>query len=505
MASVTGTVYLRTSIVLPERTVDVQLPSNSAVEDVVFELIRYLNTELSQKGLDTKWLNDADAVWTLSRFGRRQLDNDKSLAEIGVMDGERLWLSKNEKNEKYPALMDDLAQSIADQQKQFDKWEYETDAVSMASIVTGTVLSFLAVLTAFAVKFALPETLGGYRYAALGGVGALTILSATLAIIMSRSENKKLGTSLLIASYVNVASLSLMVIPRPPSLWDLATLGAVTLVFAFFMIPFTKDAQIIHSSVVTAATCITVTVIANHFFRTSAVSTAVQCASVAYLTLIISSKLGQSLGKMERPHVHAPGESVIGEEEGDDITDAALKSSGSDVIESVINHGKQSVDAHNYLIGVLLGAVSTIIVSCFFIGYLVAADMEYTVTIFTLSASVLATLFVLCTAVTIVNRGRNYIHKDVTALMVSAAGISVAAYVLGLSVSHPYDNLKQIIISTGAAAAVAIIASLWTLAQRQIKSPTTRYWTELLANMFYATPIIWMGWMMDTYMKVRNR
>src|SRR5699024_1177312 len=105
----------------------------SAVEDVTYELIRHLNYEMSSKGLNTDWLTDANAVWTLERFGRRQLDDDQTLSEQGVMDGERLWLTKNAKNEKYPALIDDIAESVAKFQSALPEWKYSVTAPKFAA------------------------------------------------------------------------------------------------------------------------------------------------------------------------------------------------------------------------------------------------------------------------------------------------------------------------------------------------------------------------------------
>lgn len=77
------------------------------MEDVVFELVRDLHRTLVERGIedDANWLYDPDAVWSLELFGRRQLDGEKSLAEQDVLDGSRLWLNKNAKNETYRHLL----------------------------------------------------------------------------------------------------------------------------------------------------------------------------------------------------------------------------------------------------------------------------------------------------------------------------------------------------------------------------------------------------------------
>jgi hypothetical protein len=70
-ATAQATRYVRTSIVMRDCTVDVQLPADTPVEDVVFELIRYLNSELVRQGRDASWLRDIDAKWSLRALRSR--------------------------------------------------------------------------------------------------------------------------------------------------------------------------------------------------------------------------------------------------------------------------------------------------------------------------------------------------------------------------------------------------------------------------------------------------
>lgn len=233
--------YLRTSIVLPENTIDVQLPADSPVEDVVYELIRFLNSELNAQGRSGEWLTDADAVWTLERFGRRQLDGENSLTEQGVLDGERLWLSKNAKNETYPALVDDIAESVSKYQDRFPDWKYDVDGIKMSAWALGVLGSVLSLGSAAFISWAMePDTY--LRWPVIGCLVALTLLVSGLCIPLLRNNpSDSVGMSLLVIGYAATASAAFIAIPRPPGLWHIVTTGALVLFYAALMTPLTKS------------------------------------------------------------------------------------------------------------------------------------------------------------------------------------------------------------------------------------------------------------------------
>ncbi|MGV7846617.1 type VII secretion integral membrane protein EccD, partial [Mycobacterium kansasii] len=65
-------------------------------------------------GKDATWLEDPQAHWVLRRpFRSAHLDDEKTLHDEGVLDGARLLLVKKTPGEKYPPLIDDLAEAIS--------------------------------------------------------------------------------------------------------------------------------------------------------------------------------------------------------------------------------------------------------------------------------------------------------------------------------------------------------------------------------------------------------
>lgn len=493
--------YLRTTIVLSENAIDVQLPADSSVEDVIFELVRYLNEALNKQGYDTDWLLDADAVWTLELFGRRQLDNEQTLAEQGVMDGTRLWLSKNAKNETYPALIDDIAESVAEGQEQFPKWTYAVDAVKFSAFLLGGLGIFGALLATYLACWGLP-TDNSARYPLVGVMAGLMVLTSALSVPLVRGGSLLLGTAMLSIGYVSAGSLAFIAIPREPGLWHLSTAGSVLLVYAVIMMGLTPGPTKLHAGIISGAGVVTIISLINYFYTVSPAVIAIEIATLAYFIVLMSSKISMAAGKVETPYVPAAGEALTNDEAT--IGDVNRSATSAEVIESVVNQKEQSYAAHQYLLGLLIGNLTTITAAMWFAGTHME-DRPISVFFATLNERWLVCMFALSVAAALLNRARNHIDRDVHFILLTSAVVIPAVYLGGLVFSGVRDNMPQIIATVAVVTAASIIGGLWTLGQRAIKSPTVRRYFELLEYAVYAMPILWLGWLLDVYMIVRNR
>lgn len=492
VTSPSTTKYLRTSIVLSgaDAVIDVQLPAESPVDDVVYDLIRYLHDELTSQGRATEWLLEDDAVWTLERFGRRQLDGALSLSEQHVHDGERIYLTKDAGNETYPALIDDIAESVAKHQEFFPEWKYDVDAIRF-SAYTLRVIGMLVVLGAgYLVSWGL-ETDNPYRWPVVGAIAAVTILCAALSVPLIRGGDKLLGTSLLCVSYTGIAVAVFSAIPRHPGLWHIAAASAALLVFSAIMIPLTPGPTRLHSGVVAGSLPVAIISVVNYFYTSDPYIIGAQIAMLAFIIILMSSRVAMSAAKVETPYVPAAGEALNKDETT--LGSVNRKSSSREVIESVINQKEQSQAAHEYLFGILSGSAVTIVSSALVSGAFV--DGRHW----------LLFGFYISVAMCIMYRARNDINRDVHTLLLVASLSTAVAYTAGIAVSHPYANIWQIAAATGAIIAASLVGSLWALSQKIIKAPTVRRYFELFEFLMYAAPALWLGFLMDVYMKARNR
>jgi len=487
------TKFLRTSIVLAGAdgaVIDVQLPAESRVEDVTYDLVRYLHDELSAQGRPAGWLLDSDAVWTLERFGRRQLDNEQSLAEQNLLDGERIFLTKNARNETYPALIDDIAESVAKYQETFPEWKYDVDAVRFSAISLAVVGISLMLGAGFLASWAL-ETDTALRWPIVGALAAIALVCTALAVPLVRGGENLLGTSLLSLGYAGIGVAAFSAVPREPGLWHLAVTSAALLLFAAIAAPLAPGPVRLHSGVMSAAAPVVLISIGNFFYLSPSYVIGAQVAMVAFILILMSSRIAMMAAKVETPYVPAAGEALTRDETS--LGSVNRSSSSREVIESVINQKEQNYAAHQYLVGILAGTLTVIVGSAALSGFYVDDRRWYLFG------------FYIAVSMCLMYRARNDINRDVHSILLGASIATPFAYGIAMAVGDPYGNLWQIAATTAAIAVATLVGSLWALSQRLIKAPTVRRWFELVEFAMYSAPAVWLGLLMNVYMIARNR
>ncbi|MFD4763280.1 type VII secretion integral membrane protein EccD [Streptomyces sp. NPDC058439] len=96
----------RLTVRAPSVTVDLAVPADVPVADLLPTLLRYVGEEAEEAGLD-------HAGWVLQRLGDAPLDEETTLAHAGLSDGDVLYLRPH--TEALPeARLDDLVDGIAD-------------------------------------------------------------------------------------------------------------------------------------------------------------------------------------------------------------------------------------------------------------------------------------------------------------------------------------------------------------------------------------------------------
>jgi len=251
------TVFSRVTVVAPRTRIDVALPADVAVADLL-PLVIEMARETSSDG------GSRHGGWVLAKLGESTpLDPSRTLASLGVMDGELLQLRKRSENPP-PPLYDDVVDAIAESTPEnFRPWTPET-AMRMGHIGGGLALIAAAVALFFGGRL-FPGG-SGVAAAIIGGVFAIgcVALGATLSKVYDASSTGVLvaaagglpmafvsgfytvpGTQLpanfALASVfmVIVAAASIALIGAGISAFIAAatagTLGAVTFVFALIL------------------------------------------------------------------------------------------------------------------------------------------------------------------------------------------------------------------------------------------------------------------------------
>lgn len=130
------TAYSRVTVVSPERTVDLALPSALPLSDVVPQVLRFCspNTE-----------RDHPTAWTLARIGGTPIPLGQTLSDAGVLDGEVLELRGQRATVK-PAMVEDVRDAIEDNTDESGGVWSSTTTVTYALLVAAASFAVIGLL-----------------------------------------------------------------------------------------------------------------------------------------------------------------------------------------------------------------------------------------------------------------------------------------------------------------------------------------------------------------------
>jgi type VII secretion integral membrane protein EccD len=99
----------RVAVIVGSTQTDMVLPADIAVGSLMLETIKVLGTSLRDQGKDVSVFRSKDpGRWTFSFAGAPPMPSDKTLAELGVLDGDWLVLTRARAAEEFQPLVDDV-------------------------------------------------------------------------------------------------------------------------------------------------------------------------------------------------------------------------------------------------------------------------------------------------------------------------------------------------------------------------------------------------------------
>jgi type VII secretion integral membrane protein EccD len=181
------TVFSRVTVVAPRTRIDVALPAGVAVADLLPMLLEMAKETTPDGGA-------RHGGWCLAKLGDSPLDPSRTLASLGVVDGELLQLRKRAENPP-PPLYDDVVDAIAESAPDsYRPWTKQT-----ANRI-GYIAGALALITAaLAVLLAGPLFGGSQLGAAITG-GAAAIVCVALGAVIARGYQAETAGVLIAAA-----------------------------------------------------------------------------------------------------------------------------------------------------------------------------------------------------------------------------------------------------------------------------------------------------------------
>ncbi|MEU3273641.1 type VII secretion integral membrane protein EccD [Saccharomonospora sp. NPDC006951] len=380
------TVFSRVTVVAPRTRIDVALPADVAVADLLPMLLE-MAKEVTPDG------GARHGGWTLAKLGDSPLDPSRTLASLGIVDGELLQLRKRNENPP-PPLFDDVVDAIAEADPDsFRPWTKET-AQRIGHIAGGLAL-FASALALF---FGGPLFGGNALASAItGGVAAIACV-AVGATIAKAYGAEQTGVLLAAAGGLPLTFVSgFHIVPGVSLRANLLLASALVVVVAAVCIVVMGTGITVFIAAATAGVFGLLSFLVGTLVAHPAPGIAAGTAAVALAGISMLPRATIWLAKLPLPHV--PG------------TAAELKEDDGYPDYSSIER-KTSV-AHNYMTGLLIGCGSVTAIS--------AVVTSSSPEVYGIITGVVATLVLLLRARTYANGSQAV--ALLTTGMVSAAGI----------------------------------------------------------------------------------
>jgi type VII secretion integral membrane protein EccD len=180
-------VFSRVTVVAPRTRIDVALPAGVAVADLLPMLLEMAKEATPDGGA-------RHGGWCLARLGDAPLDPSRTLASLGVVDGELLQLRKRAENPP-PPLYDDVVDAIAESSPDsYRPWTKKT-----ANRI-GYIAGALALVVAAVTVLMTGPLFGGSHVGASVAAGAAAIVCVALGAVIARGYQAETSGVLIAAA-----------------------------------------------------------------------------------------------------------------------------------------------------------------------------------------------------------------------------------------------------------------------------------------------------------------
>lgn len=331
------TVFSRVTVVAPRTRIDVALPADVSIADLLPMLLDMAKEATPDGGA-------RHGGWCLARLGESPLDPSRTLASLGVVDGDLLQLRRRSDNPP-PPLYDDVVDAIAEATPtSFRPWTKET-AHRIGHAAAGLTL----VLSAVAILLAGP--VGGAHSSIVAAIaaGVVAILAVTIgATITHAYDSATTGVIVAATGGLPMAFVcGLYVVPGSPGAANLL-LGCV-----FMLIVAAASIMVVGSGITVFIAAATASGIGALAFLVGTLVTepftfiAAGTAAVALAALSVLPRVTIQLAKLPLPSVPRDAEDLREDSGFPDFR----------VIE------RRTGLAHEYMTGMIVGCGVTAAVS----------------------------------------------------------------------------------------------------------------------------------------------
>lgn len=287
------TVFSRVTVVAPRTRIDVALPADVSIADLLPMLLDMAKEATPDGGA-------RHGGWCLARLGESPLDPSRTLASLGVVDGDLLQLRRRSDNPP-PPLYDDVVDAIAEATPgSYRPWTKET--AHRIGHIAGA-LALLAAAVAVLLAGPVGGGIGSIAPAIAAGVTAIIAIAAG-ATIAHAYENETTGVLIAAAGGLPMAFVcGLYVVPGVPGRANLLLACVLVLIFASASIMVVGAGVTAFVSAATASGLGAVAFLIATLAPVPGPGIAAGAAAVALAALSILPRVTMQLAKLPLPSV----------------------------------------------------------------------------------------------------------------------------------------------------------------------------------------------------------
>ncbi|WNV90857.1 type VII secretion integral membrane protein EccD [Umezawaea sp. Da 62-37] len=455
------TVFSRVTVVAPRTRIDVALPADVAVADLLPMLLDMAKEATPDGGV-------RHGGWCLAKLGDSPLDPGRTLASLGVVDGDLLQLRRRNENPP-PPLYDDVVDAIAESNPDsFRPWTKET------ARRYGHIAGALALIASAVSLFLAGGVSGGSSLAVAITAGVTAVVAIAAGAVVARSYTA-VDTGVLIAaagalpmSFVS----GLYTVPGQLGRPNLLLASVLVLIFASAAIMLIGQGITVFVAAATAAGLGAIAFLAATLIAHPVQGIAAAAAAFSLAALSVLPRITIQLAKLPLPTVPGSAEDL---KEDTGFPEYA-------VIE------RRTAIAHEYMTGMIVGSGVVAAVSA-----IIAAS----------DGSVFGPLLGGAVTLVLMLRGRAYANGAQAVALLGCGMLSGAGLLLGwMMEASPSTRL----LYTFGAFVVAAIAALvlGVIFPNQKFSPVLRRTVDVLEGVLIASVLPLALAVMDLYTVMRQ-
>lgn len=474
------TVFSRVTVVAPGKRIDMALPADVSVADLLPMLLERAQ-QVSPDG------GTRHGGWCLAKLNETEpLDPSQTLASLGVYDGDILQLRRRSDNPP-PPLYDDVVDALAEAEPgSYRPWTKETAAKvghaagALALIAAAVALGIAGAVTVPGTSNLIPQII-----AAVTGVIVAIFATGVGSVIARAHGAATTGTVIAGAGGLSMAFVAgLNIVPGGDPRPKLLLACALVLIFASVSIMVIGAGIVVFIGAATASAFAVVSLIVATVIPSTAPfamlpGVAAGAAAVGLAGISILPRMTMQLAKLPLPHVPGNAEDL---KEDSGFPDYKM-------IE------RRAGLAHQYMTGLIIGCGVTAA-----IGAVIAST----------ASNIFGPILAVVVAAVLMLRGRNYVNgSQALALLLSgllaALGLTVGLLLPEELLTVGTTTLWKLMVVFPALLVIGILAVIFGVVFPNRRfSPVQRRSVDLLEAVLIASVLPLALGVMDLYMTIRD-